>query len=223
VDVQGSAASEQSAASQEFREGRFVSSLVSLYLGWYSIPISRTGMASSRVYLLFERSHWVKFLPISRGEGHDVHFPLSTVSYYRNYFFHGRDDLLNRMSQHLGDSKLASDATAHITTSPLTVAKGHDPKCCIIHGLGGIGKTQTAVEYTHRYQDSYDAIFWVQSDSDQALATSFSDIAEKLRMIEDLGGHDGQNQGRAIKRAEKWLRSTGERIVSSIFSRTDNR
>lgn len=141
------------------------------------------------------------------GEGKKVDFPISTVTYYRNYTFLGRDDLLESMQDHFGDSS-ASENTSE--NSPLKVVKGHDPKCCILHGLGGIGKTQTALEYTYRHRHKYDAIFWVQSDSDQALSATVSDIAEKLQMVEDLGGHDGQNQGRAIKRAEKWLTGTRE-------------
>jgi hypothetical protein len=152
--------------------------------------------------------------PDFEGEGHDVHFPLSTCPYYRNYIFLGRDDLLESISRHLGDDQPATNGTDPITNSPLTVAKRHDPKCCILDGLGGIGKTQSAVEYIYRYRNRYDAIFWLQSDSDQALAASFSDIAEKLHMVDDLEGHDGQNQGRAIKRAEKWLRSTRELLIS---------
>ena len=34
-----------------------------------------------------------------------------------------------------------------------------------ISGLGGIGKTQTAVEYAYRYRDEYEAVLWLNAES----------------------------------------------------------
>lgn len=38
-----------------------------------------------------------------------------------------------------------------------------------ITGLGGIGKTQTVVEYAYRHRKEYEAILWVRADSATAL------------------------------------------------------
>jgi hypothetical protein len=154
--------------------------------------------------------------PDFEGEGKDINFPISTVTYYRNYTFLGRDDLLENMYKHLESEEAVRDTNA---TCPLGLLQDHDPECCILHGLGGVGKTQTALEYTYKNRNNYAAIFWVQSDSDQALSSSFSAIADKLQMVEDLGGHDGQNQGRAIKRVEKWLKMT-RKLYSCVFLTT---
>ena len=143
-----------------------------------------------------------------QGEGNHVDFPISTVPYNRNYTFLGRDDLLGDISQHLGDN---GNLDVSSESSSSTVAKAHDPKCCIVHGLGGIGKTQTALQYTFgKNTEKYDAIFWLQAESEQSLSSTFARIADALQMVDDLGAHDGQNQGRAIKRAEQWLRTTSE-------------
>jgi AAA+ ATPase superfamily predicted ATPase len=43
----------------------------------------------------------------------------------------------------------------------------------VLHGLGGIGKTQLAVEYARRHKDSYSAIFWLDiRDEGRALSQS---------------------------------------------------
>lgn len=36
--------------------------------------------------------------------------------------------------------------------------------CFLIHGIGGVGKTQLAVEFTYRYARYFDEIFWLQLD-----------------------------------------------------------
>ncbi len=38
-----------------------------------------------------------------------------------------------------------------------------------ISGLGGIGKTQTAVEYAYRYQQEYQYVLWLQANTSETL------------------------------------------------------
>ncbi|HZO75693.1 MAG TPA: FxSxx-COOH system tetratricopeptide repeat protein [Ktedonobacteraceae bacterium] len=53
-----------------------------------------------------------------------------------------------------------------------------------ISGLGGIGKTQLALEYAYRYQKSYHDIFWASADTEEALMASYIQFAEALRLSE---------------------------------------
>jgi hypothetical protein len=74
------------------------------------------------------------------------------VPFRHNPFFTGRDSLLLQLHNNLASHK----ATA------LTQAE-------VISGLGGIGKTQIALEYAYRFGDKYQGIFWVHADSHASL------------------------------------------------------
>jgi hypothetical protein len=50
----------------------------------------------------------------------------------------------------------------------------------VLHGLGGIGKTQLTVAYAKRYKDSYSAIFWLNIKDEDSLKQSFAKIAKRI-------------------------------------------
>ncbi|MCP5116415.1 MAG: toll/interleukin-1 receptor domain-containing protein, partial [bacterium] len=49
-----------------------------------------------------------------------------------------------------------------------------------LSGIGGVGKTQTALEYVHRYRGQYNHILWTKADSRESLITGFSSLAGQL-------------------------------------------
>lgn len=51
-------------------------------------------------------------------------------------------------------------------------------------GMGGIGKTQTAVEYAYSRKSKYDAILWVAADDKTIMAEEFARIAVQLGLAE---------------------------------------
>jgi hypothetical protein len=50
----------------------------------------------------------------------------------------------------------------------------------ILHGLGGIGKSTIALEYSHRWSRSYTSVFWADASSKASLLRSARGIAEHL-------------------------------------------
>ena len=129
---------------------------------------------------------------------------VSTVSMFKNYAFTGRDEELDNLHQKLLPHG-QSDSQNNVLASG-------DPVCCVLHGLGGAGKTQTALEYTYRYREDYDAMFWLSAERDPELAASFALIALKLGLVEDDGkdGAEGKhNQVKAIQEARSWLQHSG--------------
>jgi len=79
----------------------------------------------------------------------------------RNPFFTGRDPYLKRLE----------DGLAH-------------GRAQAISGLGGIGKTQTAIEYAYRHRDQYRPVLWSGADSRDALVSGFGAIASLLDLPE---------------------------------------
>jgi tetratricopeptide (TPR) repeat protein len=113
------------------------------------------------------------------------------VPHQRNPFFTGREDVLGHLETALATGKPAA----------LTQA---------IAGLGGIGKTQTAVEYAYRHRDSYAAVLWAGAESDSALAGGFSEIARLLALPEA----GAQDQSVTVAAVRRWLReNTGWLLI----------
>jgi hypothetical protein len=50
----------------------------------------------------------------------------------------------------------------------------------VLHGLGGIGKTQLTVAYAKRYRNSYSAIFWLNINDKDSVKQSFAKIARQI-------------------------------------------
>ena len=51
-----------------------------------------------------------------------------------------------------------------------------------LFGLGGIGKTQIALEYAYRYQSSYQRIYWISADTQASLLDGYQKIAERAEL-----------------------------------------
>src|ERR1700722_16147505 len=50
----------------------------------------------------------------------------------------------------------------------------------VLHGLGGIGKTQLTVAYAKRHKDNYSAILWLNIKDEDALKQSFAKVARQI-------------------------------------------
>jgi ATP/maltotriose-dependent transcriptional regulator MalT len=50
----------------------------------------------------------------------------------------------------------------------------------ILHGLGGIGKTQLTVAYAKRHKDAYSAIFWLNANDENSMKQSFVKVAKRI-------------------------------------------
>lgn len=109
-----------------------------------------------------------------------------TVPYQRNPFFTGREDLLLQLHEHL---------TANQTTA---LAQSQ-----AIHGLGGIGKTQVAIEYAYRYRDEYTSVLCLNAQSAESLLTEYVTLADLLHLPQPE--KDEHYQSRLIALIHQWF------------------
>lgn len=107
------------------------------------------------------------------------------MPYARNPYFTGRAEVLQELHQALG-----ADATVALAQTQA------------VSGLGGLGKTQTAVEYAYRYRREYTAVLWALADSSAALFSGFTALAQVLNLPEQ----DAQEQQLAVNAVTRWLR-----------------
>jgi hypothetical protein len=108
------------------------------------------------------------------------------IPYPRNPFFLGRESELLRIRQDLqtGQAMALSQPQA-------------------ISGLGGIGKTQLALEYAYRYHQDYMAVLWARAESTEALISSYVTLATLLRPPE----HEAKEQEVTVQAVKRWLQT----------------
>jgi tetratricopeptide (TPR) repeat protein len=85
----------------------------------------------------------------------------------RNLVFTGRDELLTALHQRL------TGGMPTAVTQPQA-----------LHGLGGVGKTQLALEYAHRHGGGYDLVWWVTAEQPAAIPAQLVALARRLGLPE---------------------------------------
>lgn len=107
-------------------------------------------------------------------------------------FFTGREDVLNKLNEALTAGKAAVLAQRQA-----------------ISGLGGIGKTQTAIAYAIRHRADYRAVLWVVAQSRESLISDFVAIASLLELPE----RNIQDQNLVVSAVRRWLEANSDWLL----------
>lgn len=119
---------------------------------------------------------------------------------HTNPAFTGRESELHELHEKFSPMKAREASEMSLPT--------RNPTCCVLHGLGAVGKTQIALEHTYRYREDYDALLWLPSEQGLQIGKYFAQMAARIEDVDDdfkksLGNTD--NQARCIQAVMNWL------------------
>ena len=107
----------------------------------------------------------------------------------RNATFTGRDEMLEKLRDEI------------VGGSPAVILP------VALHGLGGVGKTQVALEYAHRFKADYDLIWWLEAEQADFISTSLAALARQLGLPVGENVPDAAQTAReALRRGEPYSR-----------------
>ena len=113
----------------------------------------------------------------------------NNIPFASNTRFSGREDVLDTIDKSL-DPETATPSLKSIA----------------LFGMGGVGKTQIAIQYAYRNLDRFDVILWIAADNAIAIEQSFRTVADGLGLL----GNDEQikDAAAAIYKVKDWLAKT---------------
>ncbi|MCJ1438195.1 hypothetical protein MMC27_007582 [Xylographa pallens] len=107
---------------------------------------------------------WVNEFGLIEGD-------ISTIPYPQNPLFVGRQDIFQKIEE---------------------IFKPELNRQLALYGLGGVGKTETLLEYAYRYRQRAQLrpVFWVSATSSSRFRDTYRGIAEKLKLLNGDNGRE---------------------------------
>ena len=156
-------------------------------------PVDLSGLSEAAAEERLRRRLGFGPLPVQRRPRR-VRYPATPCAVWgavprRNPRFTGRDTLLGEVRQRLTDRRRAAP--------------------CTLTGMPGIGKTQLAAEYAHRFSTEYDLVWWVDADDPALLRDRLGELAAHLgvRLGDGRPGDHVQAVLEALRRGEPYADS----------------
>jgi len=108
------------------------------------------------------------------------------------------------------------------------IPTGQSQRSCVLHGMAGVGKTQTALEfcYSSLQQNIFQYTFWIPAEDESQLALEFGKIAHR---VQPSLFHHLTDFATDIASAHEWLSQSKQQTIGMLAillimrsSRTDN-
>ena len=108
-----------------------------------------------------------------------------------------------------------------------TLSGDSSRRTIVLHGLGGIGKTQLTVAYAKRQKDNYSAVFWLNIKDEDSLKQSFAKVAKQILrehpLVSWLSSVDvKENLDELIDAVKTWLSLPNNTRWLMIYDNYDN-
>lgn len=131
----------------------------------------------------------------------NLSLPCHSIPHGLNLRFFGREDQMRILKEALAPEQ-----------------NRHEMRAIAIHGIGGVGKTQLALQYANTSLEIYDVIAWVPAESQIKLLQALSVFAKQLGLVDD---QDQTDNGQAVQRLKHWLNTSGKDFLL-VFDNVDD-
>ncbi|TMC16863.1 MAG: tetratricopeptide repeat protein [Chloroflexi bacterium] len=115
------------------------------------------------------------------------------IPYPRNPFFTGQEVVLTQLATALKAGQAAALSQPQAIT-----------------GLGGIGKTQIAIEFAYRHREEYQTVLWGFADTRESLVSGYLAIAHLL----DLPQKDAKVERIITEAVKSWMQTHGSWLLT---------
>ncbi|KAF4769379.1 hypothetical protein HAV15_008731 [Penicillium sp. str.  len=118
-----------------------------------------------------------------------------------------QDEIQEKISQDgSGRAYSRTSSSVHAMANALQLYQVDRPdslRSVALLGMGGVGKTQLALEYAYRFKMNYSHLFWIKSETEIELRQSLTELVKCLGLT---GG--GESEEKDLVLAQKWLESS---------------
>jgi len=143
--------------------------------------------------------------PGTKREDYAIPFGITEVTEAQHFV--GREHELEQMHR-----ALSGDGSRHTV---------------VLHGLGGIGKTQMALAYAKRHRNDYSVILWFNITDETTIQQSFAKNAERILQYHPSAARLKQakldaNLDEVVQAVKAWLGEAGNTRWLAIYDNYDN-